>query len=900
MKRNTNPNHLYKTAAMKRIILLSFYLFLIISHVNSQSQVVYQTTTTGSQVLLFDDEATVGNSIQLAGTNRVISEFQFTFAVTSPGVTGVLEIDVYSDCPVNGNICGGNVTRYGGASGQIDLNQTTGAIITLPLSIPIDVSSDMDGIIHVTMRYVRDSNSPGGFLGWKTDQSNLIGSRPNNLHSICGSSALTNKCDYVVGTSSTNAMSITAIPCIVGGACDDGHANTSNDILDGNCGCLGTIINDICDDAISIGCGDTFTGTMADATLTDVNLCGISVINVEKDVWHSFQGTGGIVEFNLDSPTGGIYSSAIFTYTGDCNNLICVPDGSNSNSNGATRTRIITSPGVTYYVKIEIIPLAFSSNNYRLTMDCYPVAVPVDVIACSDDMSTIPLADYLLCERLGGTWSVSPNGLTPGAGFNSGGTFIPAGNPAGDYYFDYIVGSDVDATVKVTLEDSGVGVANPPLSLCELDTSIINLFNLLTGELPGGTWTLNAASDSPQAGTFDAAGGTFTVGSNLAGSYLFDYEQSGTVIPGVPALNCNYSGTSVTDNVGPNPAQFLGIQHFACTPDSRVMGCLQGTLEINITGNPTSDLRIAFAGINGMGVCEPLNLLPDFFPGAGIYSFNLADYPSLDLSKGICLAVLPTNGINTNFQFTATVNIDYEEIPASSGCGINSSTVQIDVNSCCTPATNATCSQAITLSCGDVVFGNTECEAVEAVPDWFFGTIDVQGVWYKYVGQGTPMQLTTCSANTDFDTHIAIFADQSGQASCSNISNLILDNDPNCTSTTSGASSIEIFGTPGVTFYILVSSSTAYGTGGSNLLPGGNFQLTFTCIDECPPNYNLTGSQSVDTTYMTPGSITSDQIIQSNAIVNYSAGFSDDINLEIGFEVQVGSIFHAYLDGCSN
>lgn len=67
-------------------------------------------------------------------------------------------------------------------------------------------------------------------------------------------------------------------------------------------------------------------------------------------------------------------------------------------------------------------------------------------------------------------------------------------------------------------------------------------------------------------------------------------------------------------------------------------------------------------------------------------------------------------------------------------------------------------------------------------------------------------------------------------------------------------------------------------------------------IDDCPPDYNLTGVQSTTEDYETDGTIVSDQIIDSNATVDYDSGTS--ILLEENFETVSGVTFHAFIDGC--
>jgi len=72
------------------------------------------------------------------------------------------------------------------------------------------------------------------------------------------------------------------------------------------------------------------------------------------------------------------------------------------------------------------------------------------------------------------------------------------------------------------------------------------------------------------------------------------------------------------------------------------------------------------------------------------------------------------------------------------------------------------------------------------------------------------------------------------------------------------------------------------------------------CDSNCPPNFAgvnmLTGTQSVAMDFETDGIIESTQIIDAN--VDYDSG--THIDLLAGFEVKIGKLFHAFIDGCGN
>ena len=64
----------------------------------------------------------------------------------------------------------------------------------------------------------------------------------------------------------------------------------------------------------------------------------------------------------------------------------------------------------------------------------------------------------------------------------------------------------------------------------------------------------------------------------------------------------------------------------------------------------------------------------------------------------------------------------------------------------------------------------------------------------------------------------------------------------------------------------------------------------------CPPSLALDNTQNTNAAYESGGTIMSSQIINSPSKVDYDA--TTEISLLDGFEVKVGAIFHAYIDGC--
>jgi hypothetical protein len=147
---------------------------------------------------------------------------------------------------------------------------------------------------------------------------------------------------------------------------------------------------------------------------------------------------------------------------------------------------------------------------------------------------------------------------------------------------------------------------------------------------------------------------------------------------------------------------------------------------------------------------------------------------------------------------------------------------------------NDLCENALTVSCGDIVNGTT-INATEdsAVAPECDTTVTAPGVWYTYSdtsGFASDITITTCSANTDYDTKISVYSGDCGALVCV-VGN---DDDADCT----GFQSTVDFQSDGATtFSILVHG---FGAG------EGNFEMAISCNLVPPANDNIANSIDVD------------------------------------------------------
>jgi hypothetical protein len=222
------------------------------------------------------------------------------------------------------------------------------------------------------------------------------------------------------------------------------------------------------------------------------------------------------------SGTGGTFNAAAGTYT----------PALNATTSTFTYTLTATAPCVN------------DSSVATVNINSQPNAgTDGDTTICDSSAAPINLFSLITGEDLGGTWT-----RTSGTGgtFNAAaGTYTPASG-ATTSTFTYAltatapcVSDSSVATVNIFAQPNAGTDGNT--TVCESSVAAINLFNLITGEQAGGTWTRTTGT----GGTFNAAAGTFTPALDATNS-TFTY----TLIGVAPCAN----DTSVaTVNVSGQP-----------------------------------------------------------------------------------------------------------------------------------------------------------------------------------------------------------------------------------------------------------------------------------------------------------------------------------------------------------
>lgn len=166
-------------------------------------------------------------------------------------------------------------------------------------------------------------------------------------------------------------------------------------------------------------------------------------------------------------------------------------------------------------------------------------------------------------------------------------------------------------------------------------------------------------------------------------------------------------------------------------------------------------------------------------------------------------------GLQSQVTFPTTLGTTYYVIIT----GFGAATGAFTLTRTSTGLPNDLCTGAITINCGQTITGSTACGAtIDAVGTCITALGTAPGLWYQFVGDGSPVTMSLCGSS--YDTKIGVFRGTCAALVC------VTGNDDFC-----GLQSQVTFNTnAGFTYYILV---TGFGAA------TGNFTLTRTCAPAC-------------------------------------------------------------------
>ncbi len=162
-----------------------------------------------------------------------------------------------------------------------------------------------------------------------------------------------------------------------------------------------------------------------------------------------------------------------------------------------------------------------------------------------------------------------------------------------------------------------------------------------------------------------------------------------------------------------------------------------------------------------------------------------------------------------------------------------------------TTVINDVCADAIPITCGFSYTGSSAAATTTGDPSSHCGVEpDAPGVWYQITGNGFDITLSTCNANTDFDSQINVYEGSCGALACVGGN----DDGLNCSYLLNGhyrLSTYTFTSVIGVEYFIMVN-------GFNNAT--GNFELNASCS-------NTAACQAVGNNYTTNLQITSARLV---------------------------------------
>ncbi|GLR17530.1 hypothetical protein GCM10007940_21450 [Portibacter lacus] len=246
------------------------------------------------------------------------------------------------------------------------------------------------------------------------------------------------------------------------------------------------------------------------------------------------------------------------------------------------------------------------ANTYILNVTVLDCSCPIINIGeagpfCNDDaifdLSTIEN------DSDDGSWTIATTPAGSNPAIVNGDIFNATDADAGSYGLTFTL--DVidplctfDTTIFVMVMDrlsSGEPLA--PAEVCETDVELINLFDILSGEDLGGTWTSTAGSG------FDAANGTFNTDGVSAGTYQFTYMVDSE-------SPCEDEQTTVEVIINPLPVAEAG--------DGFILTCEMQEGSLNANGSSTGAFTYEWATaqgniISGANTLSPLVDQPGWY-----------------------------------------------------------------------------------------------------------------------------------------------------------------------------------------------------------------------------------------------------------------------------------------------
>ncbi len=371
-----------------------------------------------------------------------------------------------------------------------------------------------------------------------------------------------------------------------------------------------TIDNEECDpvsEQVYINVG---TKSLSPGTGSNFNVCSQSSSTINLNSLVTGEDDGGLWTPLAGNPSGGTFSpSGAFNVTDASsippNNVYGFTYGFPSNCNAGPANTVV-------YITITDQKDAGIDSELSVCMGASLINLLQNLDGSPDP---------------GGTWSASP-----AAGFGPAGTFDPSapGVTNGTYEFTYTFlpsqgCSTVESMLKINVIDQPSAGISGSIYICEGSITPLNLFDVISGEDPGGQWI------ETSSGLVVGGAESLDVSNLAAGSYMYQYSNS--VLPGCTAVASTVANVIVG---GPQPEAGTGGAITTCN----------GVIDLTGGGSFIEDVGGSWidADHTGVDLTDPTNVdFNDITQGSYTFSYAFGANTGCHVDEAIITVIIPTN-----------------------------------------------------------------------------------------------------------------------------------------------------------------------------------------------------------------------------------------------------------------
>lgn len=179
--------------------------------------------------------------------------------------------------------------------------------------------------------------------------------------------------------------------------------------------------NDLCTNAITVGCGSSTTSSLVGSTNENQPVCGIPDVPTQNSagVWYKFIGTGDDVTVSTGASSTNV-DTRLAVYSGACGTLTCL-GGNDDISTSNYRSEVLFSSdlGTEYYILVYSFSTTTPSAAITFTISCQAPCAPETL----NDECSAPTALTVGTSLMANNTCSSPSSQTFPSGGSSFGTY---------------------------------------------------------------------------------------------------------------------------------------------------------------------------------------------------------------------------------------------------------------------------------------------------------------------------------------------------------------------------------------------------------------------------------------------------------------------------------------------